>query len=70
MQRSVDETLGDADAVVLMLNAREPIGRGDRHIAERVLRPGAPPCVIALNKVDGLQATQDRAGHCGRRRAR
>jgi GTP-binding protein Era len=55
MQRSVDETLGDVDAVVLMLNAREPIGRGDRHIAERVLREGSPPCVIVLNKVDGLR---------------
>ena len=55
MQRSVDETLGDADAVVLMLNAREAIGRGDRHIAERVMRPGAPPCVIVVNKVDGMR---------------
>lgn len=58
MQRAVDETLGDADAVVLMLNAREAIGRGDRHIAERVLRPGAPPCVIVVNKVDDLRATK------------
>ena len=52
MQRAVDETLADADAVVLVLSAAEPIGRGDRFIAERVLRPGAAPCVIALNKVD------------------
>jgi GTPase len=52
MQRAVDETLADVDAVVLMLNATEPIGRGDRFVAERVLRPGAAPCVIAVNKVD------------------
>ncbi len=56
MQRAVDETLADADAVVLMLNARESIGRGDRHIAGRVLREGGPPCVIVLNKVDGMPA--------------
>jgi GTP-binding protein Era len=52
MQRSVDETLADADAVVLMLNGPDGVGRGDRHIASGVLRPGAPPCVIAVNKVD------------------
>ncbi len=56
MQRAVDETLADADAVVLMLNARESIGRGDRHIAARVLREGSPPCVIVVNKVDGMRA--------------
>jgi GTP-binding protein Era len=52
MQRSVDETLADADAVVLMLNGPDGVGPGDRHIASGVLRPGAPPCVIAVNKVD------------------
>ena len=56
MQRAVDETLADADAVVLMLNARESIGGGDRHIAARVLREGSPPCVIVVNKVDGMRA--------------
>ncbi|HEU0193016.1 MAG TPA: GTPase Era [Gaiellales bacterium] len=52
MQRSVDEALGDADATLLMLSAVEPIGRGDRFIAERVMRPGSAPCVIAVNKID------------------
>ena len=52
MQRSVDEAVADVDAVVFMLNAREPVGGGDRLIAGRVLRPGGPPCVIAVNKVD------------------
>ncbi|MGZ4430335.1 MAG: GTPase Era [Gaiellales bacterium] len=55
MQRTVNETLEGADAVILMLNAVEGIGGGDRHIAERVLRPGAPPCVIVLNKVDRVK---------------
>jgi GTP-binding protein Era len=52
MQRAVDEALADVDAVVFVLNAREPVGAGDRLIASRVLRPAGPPCVIAVNKVD------------------
>jgi GTP-binding protein Era len=54
MQRGVDAALADADATVLMLDGRVAIGPGDRFIAERVLRPGSAPCVIAVNKVDGL----------------
>jgi GTP-binding protein Era len=49
----VDEAIGDVDAVVFMLSAREQVGKGDRLIAERVLRHG-PPCVIAVNKVDAV----------------
>jgi GTP-binding protein Era len=58
MQRSVNETLADADATLLMLDARTPIGAGDRYIAGRVLAAGAPPCVVAVNKTDGLGAEQ------------
>ena len=38
MQRAVDVALADADATVLMLDSRVPIGPGDRYIAERLLR--------------------------------
>ncbi len=55
MQRSVDETLADADAVVLMLNGPEGVGPGDRHIAARTMRTGAVPCLIAINKVDRMR---------------
>jgi GTPase len=58
MQRAVDDALADVDAVVLVLNATEPIGAGDRFIAERVLRPGAAPCIIAVNKVDRASPAQ------------
>jgi GTPase len=58
MQRSVNETLADADATLLVLDGRAPIGPGDRYIAARVLAEGAPPCVIALNKTDGLGPDQ------------
>ena len=51
MQRSVEETLADADAVVLTLNGPEGVGPGDRHIAGTVLRPGAPPCLIAIKEI-------------------
>jgi GTPase len=54
MQRSVDTSLGDVDAVLLVLDASEVSGGGDRYIAEQLAATGAP-VVIALNKVDRLQ---------------
>jgi GTP-binding protein Era len=51
MQRTVDESLADVDAFLVVLAADERIGGGDRFIAERVFAAG-PPVVIALNKVD------------------
>lgn len=55
MQQAVDDTLTDADAVVLMLNGQEGVGPGDRHIAARVLREGSAPCLIAINKTDRMR---------------
>ena len=54
MQRTVDESLEDVDAAVLMLDARERIGGGDRFVAERVFGLGVP-VVIVLNKVDRVK---------------
>jgi GTP-binding protein Era len=54
MQRTVDRSFEDVDAVLFVLSARERIGGGDRFIAERVFALG-PPVVIALNKVDRLK---------------
>ena len=54
MQRSVDTSLGDVDAVLLVLDASEVSGGGDRFIAEQLAATGAP-VVIALNKVDRLK---------------
>jgi GTP-binding protein Era len=51
MQRTVDESLADVDAFLVVLAVDERIGAGDRFIAERVFAAG-PPVVIALNKVD------------------
>jgi GTP-binding protein Era len=55
MQSRVEETIAeDLDVVVLVLNARERIGTGDRYVARRVFDLGIP-VVIALNKVDRLK---------------
>src|SRR5690242_1315259 len=54
MQRTVDRSFEEVDAVLFVLSARERIGAGDRFIAERVFALGAP-VVIALNKVDRLK---------------
>ena len=54
MQRTVDASFEDVDAVLFALSARERIGAGDRFIARRVFELGRP-VVIALNKVDRLK---------------
>jgi GTP-binding protein Era len=64
MQRTVDQSLDDVDALLFVLSARERIGAGDRFIAERVFGLGRP-VVIALNKVDRLKA-----GHIAEQMAR
>jgi GTP-binding protein Era len=54
MQRTVDASFDDVDAVLFVLDARDRIGAGDRFIAQRVFALGVP-VVIALNKVDRLK---------------
>jgi GTP-binding protein Era len=54
MQRTVDSSFEDVQAVLFVLSAREHIGAGDRFIAKRVFDLGVP-VVIALNKVDRLK---------------
>ena len=54
MQRTVDASFEDVDAVLFVLSARERIGAGDRFISRRVFGLERP-IVIALNKVDRLK---------------
>jgi GTPase len=54
MQRTVDSSFEDVEAILFVLSARERIGAGDRFIASRVFALGVP-VVIALNKVDRLK---------------
>jgi GTPase len=57
MQERIDETMSDdLDAVLVVVNARERIGAGDRFVARRVFSLGVP-VVIVVNKVDRLKAS-------------
>lgn len=59
MQRRVERELGDADAVLLVLDGEEGVGPGDRFIAKVLL--GArreTPVVAVVNKVDRLRGEQ------------
>jgi GTPase len=54
MQETVDASFDDVDAVLLVVDARQRIGAGDRFVARRVFDLGKP-VVIALNKIDNLK---------------
>ena len=64
MQRTVDASLDDVEAILFVLSARERIGAGDRFIAGRVFSLQIP-VVVALNKVDRLKP-----GHIAEQMAR
>ncbi len=53
MQTRVEREFGDADAALLLLNAEQGVGPGDRFIAGALARAGLP-VVVAVNKVDRL----------------
>ncbi len=55
MQRAVDEALAEVDAALVVLNAAEPIGAGDRFILRAVAGAGRP-AVYLLNKRDAVDA--------------
>jgi GTP-binding protein Era len=57
MQRRVERELEDADGCLLVVNAEQGIGPGDRFIAG-LLRGTQVPVVVAVNKID----RSDRAG--------
>lgn len=51
LNRLVYGSLADTDLTVFVLDATQPIGPGDRLIADRLLEAGTPTIVV-LNKVD------------------
>ena len=53
----VEGSIADADVVLFVLDATQPIGSGDRRIAERLGRT-VTPVVVVVNKVD--RAGKDR----------
>ncbi len=54
MQRRVERELEDADAALLVLNAVQGLGPGDRFLAGLLARAGRDrvPVVVAVNKID------------------
>jgi GTP-binding protein Era len=62
MQQRVESELGDADGCLLVVNAMQGLGPGDRFIAS-LLRPAATgparlPVSIAVNKIDRAEQTK------------
>ncbi len=55
MQATVNRSLADCDAALFVLNAAEPIGGGDRFIAER-LGASRLPVITVVNQIDRLDA--------------
>jgi GTPase len=53
MQRRVERELAETDVALLVLNAEQGVGPGDRWIA-KALQSAPCPVVIAINKVDRL----------------
>jgi GTP-binding protein Era len=51
MQQRVQHELADADGCLMVLNAEQGLGPGDRYIAN-LLRDAPVPVVIAVNKID------------------
>ena len=51
LNKLVYGSIAEADAVLFVLDAGQPIGPGDRLIAERLAESGAP-VVVAVNKTD------------------
>ncbi len=53
MQRRVQRELEDADAVLLVVNAEQGVGPGDRFIARQMLSAeSGTPVICAVNKID------------------
>lgn len=51
MQSAVEGTLGEVDLILLVLNAHEGLGTGDRYVAEAAFATGTP-VIAAINKID------------------
>lgn len=56
MQKRVESELRDADAALMLINAEQGIGPGDRFIAQ-LLKKAPVPVMIAVNKIDRCSKT-------------
>jgi GTPase len=60
MQRRVETETDDADGCLMVVNAEQGIGPGDRFIASQ-LRNATVPIVIAVNKIDRIERAKTAA---------
>lgn len=51
MERTVENTLKEVDAIIFVVDVTEKIGAGERYIVER-LRQTRRPIILGLNKID------------------
>jgi GTP-binding protein Era len=59
MQHRVESELSEADACLMVVNAQQGIGPGDRFIAGMLARAsGSTPVILAVNKIDLMNRTQ------------
>ncbi len=59
MQRRVEHELADADVALIVIDAHQGVGPGDRFIAEQLLSaPERVATVCAVNKIDRLRVPQ------------
>ncbi|MHB8656434.1 MAG: GTPase Era [Solirubrobacteraceae bacterium] len=64
MQRRVERELADADGGLLVINAEQGVGPGDRFIATRLKAAGVP-VIIAVNKIDRVDRARTAAALAG-----
>ncbi len=50
----VRRTLKEVDAIVFMVDATQPVGTGDRFVAEEILKIGTP-AICVVNKMDAVK---------------
>src|SRR5579863_1174764 len=60
MQRRVESELDEADGCMMVVNAEQGIGPGDRFIAN-LLKGARVPIVIAVNKIDRIDRAKTAA---------
>jgi len=51
------DTFGEVDVLVLVIDVREPVGRGDHFVLDRIRR-ATIPVILAINKIDRVKKTR------------
>ncbi len=57
MVKTINTTIGDVDAAILVVDAAKPISDVERSIIDRLTKQGTP-IILAINKTDSVNATK------------